>query len=370
THSTLSSNSTGDGGGAFFAGSAGAGGGLYSEGTATLSASTVSGNTTGAGGSGGSGGGFGGSGGGIVAAGTLTVTEGTISDNSTGSGGDGQVVGEDGNGGGVAGNFALGNSILANNSAAGDGPACDSTLTSQGYNLIEDVSDCTITGDPTGNLIGIDPLLAPLTDNGGPTATHALLSGSPAQDAGSCDAATDQRGLPRPVDLPAAPNADDGCDMGAYEDQGVIIAPTDLDVAEGGATDAYSITLTLQPSAAVTVTITTDGQTTVTPALLTFDPATWNLPQVVTVEAVDDMAVEGTHSSTVSHSATSGDTFYNGLPIADVIATITDNDMPPTSVTLSRLASERADASGFKWALMLLMAGLLGVAWARRWRIR
>lgn len=35
------------------------------------------------------------------------------------------------------------------------------------------------------NLIGRDPLLGPLADNGGPTQTHALLRGSPALDAGS-----------------------------------------------------------------------------------------------------------------------------------------------------------------------------------------
>ena len=45
--------------------------------------------------------------------------------------------------------------------------------------------------DVDGNLIGsaagsgiIDPLLGPLANNGGPTQTHALLSGSPALDAG------------------------------------------------------------------------------------------------------------------------------------------------------------------------------------------
>ena len=46
---------------------------------------------------------------------------------------------------------------------------------------------------------------------------HAIL------DAGSCVAGTDQRGLPRPVDLATSglyPNADNGCDIGAVEAQG------------------------------------------------------------------------------------------------------------------------------------------------------
>ena len=48
--------------------------------------------------------------------------------------------------------------------------------------------------------IGVQPLLGPLADNGGPTQTHALLAGSPAIDAGDDTAApaTDQRGVARP----------------------------------------------------------------------------------------------------------------------------------------------------------------------------
>ena len=67
----------------------------------------------------------------------------------------------------------------------------------------------------------IDPLLAPLADNGGPTMTHALLPGSPAIDAGLTTLTTDQRGFTRPVDLASVPNAagGNGADMGAFEAQ-------------------------------------------------------------------------------------------------------------------------------------------------------
>jgi hypothetical protein len=68
--------------------------------------------------------------------------------------------------------------------------------------------------------MNVDPRLGPLANNGGDTFTHVLWSGSPAIDQGSCrDAATDQRGQPRPVDISSIPNADDGCDIGAYEQQ-------------------------------------------------------------------------------------------------------------------------------------------------------
>lgn len=52
-----------------------------------------------------------------------------------------------------------------------------------------------------GNIEGLNPLLAPLADNGGPTRTHMLLDGSPAFNAGDPNfvppPSTDQRGEPR-----------------------------------------------------------------------------------------------------------------------------------------------------------------------------
>jgi len=64
---------------------------------------------------------------------------------------------------------------------------------------------------PAGGDTFPDPKLGPLADNGGPTLTMALLSGSPAIDAGntSLAPATDQRGFPRPFSLAA--------DIGAFE---------------------------------------------------------------------------------------------------------------------------------------------------------
>ena len=66
---------------------------------------------------------------------------------------------------------------------------------------------------PVDTILAQDPLLAPLASNGGPTATHALLSGSPAIDAGnnSQGASFDQRGSGYSRVIGAAP------DIGAYE---------------------------------------------------------------------------------------------------------------------------------------------------------
>ena len=76
----------------------------------------------------------------------------------------------------------------------------------------------------SAEITGQDPKLGPLTNNGGPTETRALLHGSPAIDAGNpatpgsggnaCEA-TDQRGVARPQDGDAGGVAT--CDIGAFE---------------------------------------------------------------------------------------------------------------------------------------------------------
>ena len=122
-------------------------------------------------------------------------------------------------GGGVYGYFGSGlilkNTLIAGNTASTAGPDCSGTVTSFGYNLIQNIDGCTIEGDETGNIYGEDPLLGPLQDNGGATFTHALLPGSPAIDAADFTdpygnpVTEDQRGVARPQG-PAN-------DIGAYE---------------------------------------------------------------------------------------------------------------------------------------------------------
>ena len=151
------------------------GGGIYNIGSLTLINSTVSGNSASVG-----------RGGGISNFDSLTLTNSTISSNSAVG-----VIGGDG-GGGIAslsdaGMVNVRNTIIARNTATLGSPDFFGLLTSQGYNLIGNTSGTMITGTTTGNQLNVDPVLGPLQDNGGPTFTHALLSGSPAIEGGDSE---------------------------------------------------------------------------------------------------------------------------------------------------------------------------------------
>jgi len=91
---------------------------------------------------------------------------------------------------------------------------------SNGYNLSSD-NTCIFNGP--GDLNNTDPRLGPLQNNGGPTQTQALLSGSPAIDAGNPNGCTGGNGHLLNTDQRGAPRHDKedtgGCDMGAFERQ-------------------------------------------------------------------------------------------------------------------------------------------------------
>ncbi len=204
-------------------GKSSAGGAIVDQGTLKITNSTLSGNTsTGLGGA-------------IVVTGSLTVVNSTLTSNSAaGSGGAIENVGsvtvldstlsanQAGTGGAIdnSGNaysLTIGDSIVAGN-AASSGPNISNAVTSQGNNLIgaTDGSSGWISSDLTGTAANpLNPLLASLGNNGGPSLTMALLSGSPAIGAGALISGitADQRGLGRPASGP---------DIGAYQSEALV----------------------------------------------------------------------------------------------------------------------------------------------------
>ena len=82
--------------------------------------------------------------------------------------------------------MSLDNTAIAGNTleAGGSGPDVSGTVNSLGFNLIRTTTGAIISGKTTGNLSGVDPLLAPLQSNGGLTPTRMPLPGSPLANAG------------------------------------------------------------------------------------------------------------------------------------------------------------------------------------------
>jgi hypothetical protein len=122
---------------------------------------------------------------------------------------------------------------------------------------------------------------------------------------------------------------------------GVSVTGSPVSMTEGGATDTYTVVLNTQPTADVIVSIQEGGngrmgvQVAPSTGSLTFTTANWNVAQTVTVTAVDDTVVEGAHSATLTHTATSTDTNYNGITVASVTANIADNDALPSNLLLN-----------------------------------
>jgi len=147
--------------------------------------------------------------------------------------------------------LSIENSIVAH---AQDGDNCvkrGGFLTSLGHNL-ESAHSCNFSA--AGDMVNADPLLGPLQDNGGPTVTHALLSGSPAIDQGAATCpATDQRGVTRPQGI--------ACDIGAYEFATIADLAVTARVAPATVTVGTRVTYTLGisnlgPAAATTLALT------------------------------------------------------------------------------------------------------------------
>jgi len=200
------------------------GGAMRNNGTMTISNSTISGNTVGTG-----------FGGGITnnSGRTLTINNSTISSNTAGAN----------RGGGIRndGTTNINRSIVSGNSAATSAAEISNntsaTINANNYNVFAHglltnaqaynnftpgANDRNTTSDGGSPVALASILNTTLANNGGPTLTHALVSGSPAVDFAPSAACTgspingvDQRGAARNYDGNGSVTGE--CDSGAYE---------------------------------------------------------------------------------------------------------------------------------------------------------
>jgi hypothetical protein len=264
SRSIISSNSSGIWGGGIFNGgpltvsdstisdnyassypAGGSGGGIYNQaGSLDISNSNISGNIT-----------EDGDGGGICNEGAIvTIDNSTVSGNAASFGGSGIYntnyiyCDEFDNCSSIStGYIHITNSTIANNTLGSDGThggafaesvenlvntivtdAIDGTIETASHNLIGTAaSSGGIQNGVNGNIVGVNPMLGPLQNNGGLGMTFALLAGSPAIDAGDNSLAVDSNGQPllydqRGVGFSRIVNGT--VDIGAFERQGTTAA--------------------------------------------------------------------------------------------------------------------------------------------------
>jgi hypothetical protein len=182
-----------------------------------------------------------------LAAGSVSIDHSTIAGNVAAPG-PASVIPGYGYGGGIYNSSGVSlqvhDTIIANNVAEnGPSPDLDGSLTSLGHNLIGNTAGGS--GFVASDLQNVNPQLAPLQNNGGPTQTMALMPGSPAINAGDVTGAPafDQRG-------PGFQRTFNGTiDIGAFEVQngnsnqasGLAVAgfPT---VTRAGSTGSFKVT--------------------------------------------------------------------------------------------------------------------------------
>ena len=360
---TGSTNFGGHGGPGGVGGFGGDGAGIYAAGPTSITASTIAANRTGTGGAGGGGGtgpsglglneggSRGGNGGGLLSyTSSLTLQDSTIEGNDTGPGGAagtggagtpsasiaGQGAGvaviqpvtqpllqdtiaDNTDAGGVLGagivaaSVELANSIVASNSPTNcvEPGVVGTTVSGSSTDIV--FGDSTCTGFTLAN-----PLLGPLTDNGGPTQTMALGPGSAALNfdpVNSCTVTADQRGITRPQP------SDSGCDAGAYEHALPVVsavgatAPTptiatvtaqinpELSGADTSVVVEYGITSAYGSSASAQTIARGSAPVAFSASLSGLQPSTTYHYRVVATNG-DPVATDGTPGQTVSADAT------------------------------------------------------------------
>ncbi len=227
----------------------------------------------------------------MTANGSAKLVACTVSANYAASSGGGLYTGQ-------SGTATLIDTIVAANTTSGAVPSDISTPGSSAltgsYNLIGTGGSAGLSNGVDGNIVLTtlnDLGLAPLSDNGGPTQTMALLSGSPALGAGTAVAGvtTDQRGVPRPASSP---------DIGAFQMEflDLVVEST------SGSVDTNASTLTL----AGAVSLANQSAE----SEITFDPAVFSARQTITLtsgelELTSVMSITGPSDGlTISGSGT------------------------------------------------------------------
>jgi uncharacterized repeat protein (TIGR01451 family) len=144
--------------------------------------------------------------------------------------------------------------------------------------------------------------------------------------------------------------------------RGITVSPANgsLAVTEGGASDSYSVVLTSEPTAPVSITLSGE-QVTNAPSLLLFTPANWNLAQTVTLSAIDDTLHEANpHPGSVSFAVGSDDDGYDGFALPTLDVSVTDNDPAPT-ISISSPSAPEGDVGNSTLDFVVSLSAVSGL---------
>ncbi len=139
---------------------------------------------------------------------------------------------------------------------------------------------------------------------------------------------------------------------------GIFTHPSEgLEIAESNGTATFRLSLGSQPSANVTVSLTSSDTTegVISPEEVTFTVEGWHKEQVITITGVVDNIGDGDQSFTIVTSpAVSDDLSYNGLNPPDVLLTCINEDPPGITVSpfTGLLVTEEGGTATFKVSIL------------------
>ncbi len=127
---------------------------------------------------------------------------------------------------------------------------------------------------------------------------------------------------------------------------GLNLSVADIATSENGTTSNFTAALLTQPTAQVTVAITSSNisEGTVSPDSLTFTADNWQTTQTVTVTGQNDNIDDNDQSYRIELTTRSADSNYNTS--STITATNTDDDDAPTAITLTATPATITEAGG------------------------
>ena len=143
--------------------------------------------------------------------------------------------------------------------------------------------------------------------------------------------------------------------------RGVSVTPTALTVAEADDTntaairedqETYEVVLTSQPTGAVTVNLKSGDESVarINTASLVFDADDWNSERTVTVTGQPDVIdnTDDIREVDISHTVSAAGTDYADETAESVAVTVTDDDAPPSGITLTASPDSVTENGGAK----------------------